>query len=232
MRKVYKLAAVTVRPDGGYGIALDGKVLRTPARHEYALPTMALADAIAAEWNAQERDIVPATMPLTTLAATAIDRVPHLRDKTIDEAAAYGATDLLCYRVAEPLELVERQAATWDPLLDWLLRRYDVRLAITDSIHAVTQDSAALARLRAALAATDNFQMAALHALTGATGSLVIALALFEGELDAPAAFAASQIEELFQLERWGSDAEAEKRREGLAVDIAASKRFLDLLRP
>jgi len=231
LRKIYQHAAAVARPDGMFGLTLDGKPLRTPGRAEYGLPTLALAEALAGEWNAQVKDIVPSTMPLTTLAATGQDRVPVLRDKTIDEAAAYGATDLVCYRVAEPAELAVRQAATWDPLLDWLLRRYDARLAVTDDLKAVPQDAAALARLRAALAAADNFQLAALHALTGATGSLVIALALFADELDATAAFAASQIEELYQAERWGNETEAVKRRAGLAADIAASARFLRLLR-
>ena len=229
MKRVYREATAR-QVEGGWGIALDGRPMRTPARHELVVPSAALATAIAAEWDAQRDEIRPATMPLTRLAATAIDRTGEQRELVVAEVANYAGTDLVCYRAEHPLALVARQQAEWQPLLDWAMRRYDAGLAVTHGILPQPQSPAALKAFAAAVAAQDDFRLTALHAMTGACGSLVIALALMEGRLAAAAAFAASQLDETFQIEAWGEDAEAAARRRALVEDIAAASRFVRLL--
>jgi chaperone required for assembly of F1-ATPase len=229
MKRAYREARTRQAGDG-WGIALDGRPMRTPARHELVVPSAALAAAIAAEWDAQQDDIRPATMPLTRLAATAIDRTRTQRDLVIAEAANYAGTDLVCYRADHPPELVARQQAEWQPLLDWAMLRYDASLAVTSGVLPQPQSPAALKAFAAAIAAQDDFRLTALHAMTAACGSLVIALALLEGRLDATAAFAVSQLDETFQIEAWGEDAEAAARRHALAEDIVAAARFVELL--
>ena len=230
LRRFYKDATAVAR-DGGFGVLLDGKPLRTPARHAMTLPTLALAEAIAAEWRAQEGGIRPLTMPLMRLAATAIDRIRGDRDRVVDEVAAYAGTDLLSYRAEGPPELVARQDREWQPLLDWLHRRYDVHLQVTRCVLAVPQPQAALDRLRTVIAARDDFALAALHALATTSGSLVIALAVAEGEIDAAVGFRASHLDELYQAALWGEDAEAAGRRKALAEDMESAARFLELSR-
>ena len=229
MKRVYR--EVAIRPAaGGWGVALDGRPLRTPAKRELSVPSERLAAAIAAEWDAQDPDIRPETMKLTQLAATAIDRTAERRNEIVAEVANYAATDLVCYRAEHPPALAARQEAMWQPLLDWAAGRYDAGLAVTAGIVPMAQSPASLRAFAAAVAALDDLRLTALQAATAACGSLVISLALLEGRLDAEAAFAASQLEETFQIEAWGEDAEAAARRQTLAADIAAAARFLQLL--
>ena len=229
MKRVYKQAAARAA-EGGWGIALDGRPMRTPAKHELIVPSAALAEAIAAEWGAQQDEIRPATMPLTRLAATAIDRTRTQRELVAAEAANYAGTDLVCYRAEHPPALIARQHAEWQPLIDWAMQRYDAALAVTSGIVPRPQSPAALKVFAAAVAAQDDFRLTALHAMTTACGSLVIALALIEGRLDAERAFAVAQLDETFQIETWGEDAEATARRQSLAEDIEAAARFVQLL--
>jgi len=229
VRRVYRDVA-TRRTAGGYGIALDGRAVRTPAKAELVVPGDALAAAIAAEWNAQDPDILPATMPLTRLAATAIDRTALQRDRVVVETANYAGTDLVCYRADRPPALAARQATVWQPLMDWAAERYDAPLTVTSGIVPTRQPAASLNALAAAVAALDDFRLTALHELTAACGSLVIALAVLDDRIDAAAAFAAAQLDETFQIDAWGEDAEAARRRHLLAADIAAAARFLELL--
>ncbi len=229
-RRFYK--AVTVeRGDKGWHVHLDGKQLRSPAKQELALPTRALAEAIAAEWDAQGEKIVPQTMPLMQLAATAIDRVATDRARVLAETAGYAGSDLVCYRVAAPEDLARRQARHWQPLVDWVAERYDVALAVTTGILAVPQPDQALQRFRRVLEATDDFALTALAAMTGAAGSLVIALALAEGRLSAEQAAEAALLDELHQAEKWGNDPEAEERRAAIRRDLADGLAFLRLSR-
>ena len=230
LRRFYKEASA-VACDGGFGILLDSKPLKTPARHPLVLPTRALAEAIAAEWRAQEQEIRPLSMPLMRLAATAIDRIRADRQSVVDEIAAYAGTDLVSYRAEGPPELVARQEREWQPLLDWLRRRYDVHLQVTRSVVPIPQAEGALARFRSVIAARDDFALAALHALTTNSGSLVIALAVAEGEIDAATGFRAGHLDELYQASLWGEDAEAAERRKSLAEDMESAARFLALSR-
>jgi chaperone required for assembly of F1-ATPase len=229
MKRFYREATVDLG-DQGYRVRLDGRPLRTPGKRPLVTPTVGLARAIAAEWQAQGEEIQPATLPLTRLASTAVDRMPALRAAAIDEAAGYAGTDLLCYRASEPLELVQRQWHAWQPLLDWAAATYSVRLTVTTWMLPVEQPAAALERLRAAVAALEDWPLVGVHAATTALGSLVLGLALLHGRLDAEQALAASLLDELFELERWGRDAETERRHAALRRDVAAASTFLQRL--
>src|SRR5262245_60300332 len=224
-RRFYKTASITA-VENGWGILLDGKPLRSPAKRPFVLPTEALASAIAEEWQAQGEEVDPRTMPLMQLAATAIDRLADDRDGLAAETAGYGNSDLICYRAEEPPALVRRQAEAWQPLIAWAAERYDVALNVTTGIVSVEQPPHALATFRRVLEACDLFALTALAAMTSSAGSLVIALALAEGRLSADEAADAALLDEMFQAEKWGSDPEAERRRAAIRADLAAAKRF------
>jgi chaperone required for assembly of F1-ATPase len=216
--------------EAGYGIALDGKSVRTPAKRDLVVPSSALAAGIAAEWDGQRDEIRPTTMPLTRLAATAIDRTAFQRDQVVAETANFASTDLVCYRADHQPALAARQQVLWQPLIDWATLRFDAPLSVTVGVIPSRQTQASLKAFAAAVAAHDDFRLTALHTLTAACGSLVIALAVIEGRLDVESAFAASQLDETFQIELWGEDAEAAARRGALAADIVAAAQFLELL--
>lgn len=229
-KRFYKQVAATATEGGGHIIALDGRPVRTPGKMLLTAPTAALAEAIAGEWAAQEEEILPATMLLMRLAATAIDRIGKQRLAIVEQIAAYGGTDLLCYRAERPEELVVRQVELWQPLLDWVAEAHGARLAVTHGIAHTAQDRGALDALRAAVEEQDDFRLAAVSQLTASTGSLVIALAVAARRVSAEEATAASQLDETWQAEKWGHDREAAHRREALAQEIDAAARFLDLL--
>ena len=230
MRRFYR--DVTVAPAaGGHPVLLDGRPMRTPARQLLAAPTAPLAEAIADEWRGQGDTIRPDAMPLTRLASTAIDRMPAQRQAAIEEVVAYADTDLVCYRAAEPFELVRRQHQAWQPMLEWLTHTYGVKLAVTTSILPLAQPAAARTRLRSAIEDLSDWPLVGMHMATTALGSLVLGLALLRGRLDADAALAASLLDELFEIERWGSDVEAERRQEVLRRDVNGAARLLRELR-
>lgn len=220
-----------VRRDGGHQIELDGKVVRTPLRKALAVPSVALAQAIADEWSAQGEIIKPHSMPMMQLAATALDRIAEERASVAGQIAAYAGSDLVCYRADQPVELTVRQNEVWQPLTDWAKSRYKAGLVVTTGITAVAQSDEALAAFADAVNAHDDFAMAALSTLTALTGSLVIALALSEGYLSGEQAFEAAVLDETFQIERWGLDYEAEDRRISISNEILAAERFLQLYR-
>ena len=226
MKRFYKAATV----GEGNAILLDGRPVRTPGRAPLALPTASLADAIADEWNAQGETIDPRSMPLTGLANAAIDRIGPARDAFAEGLAAYGESDLLCYRAEGPAPLVARQAELWDPVLRWAQDRYDIAFAVTAGIVHRPQPPETVARLAAAVGARDPFELAGLSPLVTVSGSLVIALALAEGALALDAAWGAAALDELWQTEQWGEDAEAAKALAGRRADFAAAARFLSLL--
>jgi chaperone required for assembly of F1-ATPase len=230
VKRFYQSAAAA--PVGtGYGVRLDGKPLSTPGKAELVVPSRALAEAIAAEWRAQAGDIDLARLPLTRLASTAIDLVTPRRAEVGAEVARYAGTDLVCYRAGHPPQLAQRQHAAWQPLIDWATMRYDATLDVTVGVVPVAQPVASLRAFAAAVGAYAPLELAALHLATAACGSLVIALALIEGRLDAAEAFAASQLDETFEIELWGEDAEQMERRAALQDDIALARRFIDLAR-
>ena len=228
-KRFYKNVAV-VEGARGWQVTLDDKGLRSPAKKDFYLPTKSLADAIAAEWNAQNELIRPSTMPLMQLAATAIDRISTDRSHILAELIGYAQTDLVCHRAVEPPQLVEREALAWDALIAWMRRRYDVSLVLTNGIVAVAQPPATLDVLTRVMDGYDDFALTALANLIQTTGSLVIGLAVAEGELTAEQGAHAAQLEELYQTERWGEDIEALERRIAQLAEMVAARRFLDLL--
>ena len=229
MKRFYREVTVDLG-ELGHRILLDGRPMRTPAKQALAVPTARLAEAIADEWREQRDKIRPDTMPLTRLASTAIDRMPVQRQAAIEEVMAYADTDLVCYRAAEPFELVQRQQHAWQPMLEWLTQTYGVELAVTTSILPLVQPPAAHALLRGAIEELDDWPLVGTHAATTALGSLVLGLGLLRGRLDAEAALAASLLDELYEIERWGSDVEAERRHQALRRDVSGASRFLAAL--
>ncbi|MEL6978815.1 MAG: ATP12 family protein [Pseudomonadota bacterium] len=211
-------------------VLLDGKPLRCPSGAAFAAPR-AVAEAAAAEWSAVGERVDPGAMPVTRAVNTAIDQVAPQREAVIDEIAGYGASDLVCYRATEPKALAEREAAAWDPMLAWAESAFGAKLRIGAGITPVAQSADALAALRAATAARSDLGLTALSALTSLTGSLILGLAAAAQAIEAEAAWDASRIEETFQQERWGRDAEAEAaaaaRREGFMA-AARLARLLD----
>jgi chaperone required for assembly of F1-ATPase len=230
MRRFYDKAEA-VRRANGHGVTLDGRTIKTPGKRDLIVPSGALAVAIAEEWDSQEREVRPETMPLTRLATTTLDRVAEQRETIVQQVANYAGTDLVCYRAAHPPSLAARQQAAWQPLIDWAALRYDAPLTVTSGVIPRGQSQTSLRAFAAAVAELDDFTLTALHTATAACGSLVIALALLEGRIDANEAFAASQLDETFQIEAWGEDAEQAERRRALNADIEAATQFISLLR-
>lgn len=231
MKRSYTAADVVPHTGAaGHVVRLDGKPVRTPARNDLAVPTAALARAVAAEWDAQGERVEPASMPLTRLATTALDLMPTRRGDAVEEAAGYAATDLLCYRAAGPANLAALERDGWQPWLDWAERQYDARLAVATGIDPLPQPAPALSALRRAAEALDDWRLVGLHAAATLTGSLVLALALERGAIDADRAFAAAMLDELYEIERWGEEATQRQRHASLRRDLEAAETHLRLL--
>lgn len=228
MKRFYEKVDV-IQEDKGLIVTLDDKIIRTPSRQYLTLPTLSLAQAIAGEWRQQGVDIQPADMPLTQLANTAIDQTHPHRPRIIEQVAAYGRTDLLCYRSAMPPDLAEQQAASWQPLLDWCQSEYGARLSVTTDLAPIEQPEDSLLALYTTVAGLDDFCLTGLNAAAAASGSVVIGLALFCRRLDAEEAFACSQIDEQYQSERWGEDADATAQRDTVRRAIAVAGSFMEL---
>lgn len=229
-QRFYKTAAARTADDG-CAVVLDDRPVKTPhARAQLTVPTRALAEAVAAEWDAQDETVRPERMPLTALAFTAHDIAVPRRAGLVEGLVRYADTDLVCYRAPEPRELAEREQRLWQPLLDWLALTHDARLDITTGILPIEQPGEAKQALALAVDALDPMRLAALSSATRAAGSLVVGLALLEGRLDAAAAFEAAEVERTYQIEQWGEDAEAARERESLRQDLDAAERFLALL--
>jgi chaperone required for assembly of F1-ATPase len=227
MRRFWK--EVTVEA-GDNSLRLDSRPVRTPGKALLALATPQLAEAVAQEWRDVSETIDPRAMPLTGLANAAIDRIAPDRATFAAGLAAYGESDLLCYRAEAPAPLIARQAAHWDPLLAWARTRYDVHFeTVTGVIHR-PQPQATIARLGEAVAALDAFRLAGLSPLVTVSGSLVIALALLEGAIDLDAAWSAAQVDEDWQAEHWGEDDLAVQARDAHRTDFDAGARLLSLL--
>jgi chaperone required for assembly of F1-ATPase len=219
MKRFYQ--DVSVAPgNGGFRILLDGKPVKTPARGSLALPTETLALAIAEEWRTQGENIVATTMPLLRLANTVIDGVAKNRPDVIAAILRFGENDLLCYRAHQPPGLAARQREGWDPLLDWVRLRHSAHMKIAERLGHVDQTPDALAALREPLEDLDAFTLGGLHVIASITGSLVLALAVLEGFIPGATAFALSRIDETYQAEKWGEDAEAQKCAAALAHEL------------
>lgn len=222
----------SVLPEGqGFAVLLDSRPVRTPQKALLVLPTEALARKVAAEWQAQTGTVNPATMPVTRTANSAIDSVARQFDAVADMLSAYGRADLLCYRAADPVGLVARQAAGWDPLIDWAAAELRAPLRATTGVMHIDQPPTSLAALDAAIRDLTSFELAAFHDLVALSGSLVLALAVIRGRLVAEAAWQLSQIDENWQAELWGADEEAAETAARKRADFLQADRFFALCR-
>jgi chaperone required for assembly of F1-ATPase len=229
MKRFYTAAAVTGAA-APFGVALDGRPVRTPAREALAVPTQALAAAIAAEWNAQGEEIEPRAMPLTGLANAAIDRIAPDSWAFADSLSRFAENELIAYRAEGPAPLVARQAATWDPLLHWMRLRYDVDFRLIPGILHRPQPLITLERMTAVYRAFDAFRLAALNPIVTISGSAVIGLAVADGRLDAEGAWQAGHLDELWQAEQWGKDPLAEAGHQERQADLGSAVAMLRLL--
>lgn len=229
-KRFYESVAVEHEGDGAE-LKLDGKTVRTPGKAALALPTKALAEAIAEEWRAQGERIEPESMPLTRLANSAIDGVTGNEPAVIDDILAFAGSDLLCYRAQGPRGLIDAQTKHWDPLLAWAKQTLGAPLVLSEGVVHVAQPEASLGRLKDQLASRDAFSLTALHVMTSLTGSALLPLAVALGRLTPEEAWAAAHVDEDFQISQWGEDAEARERRESRWRDFAAAAKTLTLLR-
>lgn len=228
MKRFWTEAAPTQTP-GGWGIVLDGRPVRTPAKALLELPTLALAEVAAAEWNAQEETVDAGAMPVTRAGNSAIDKVAPQFDEVARLTADYGGTDLLCYRAAEPLDLVQRQAEGWDPLLDWAAAKLGVRLLPVAGVMFQPQDARALDRLHEQVCALDAWRLTAFSDLVALSGSLVLGFAVIRSAREAEEAWTLSRIDEEWQIEQWGADEDAAEMAEVKRRAFLDAARFLRL---
>lgn len=231
MKRFWDKAALAVQP-GGYGVQLDGRPVRLPSGTPLLVANQALARAIATEWDeaggAKGGEMSMEDVPLTRLAGTAQERLAANAAAQIEGLAKFAETDLLCYR-AEDDKLAARQAAGWQPLLDWAALQLDAPLRVTTGLMPVPQPPKALAALHRVVAACTTLELASLGLLVPAMGSLVLALAVLHGRLDAPGAHALSVLDEIFQEEFWGTDPASENKRARGAADVGLAARLLAL---
>jgi chaperone required for assembly of F1-ATPase len=221
--------ARAVPVDGGFAVHLDSRPVRTPLKAPLLLPTLALAEAVAAEWQAQDGKVDPTTMPCTRTANSAIDKVAPQFAEVAEMLAAYGETDLLCYRAEGPVNLVERQAKAWDPLLIWAREELGAPLVATAGVMHIDQPPTSLAVLRKQVYLLNPFQLSAFHDLVAVSGSLILGLAVIRKRLAAEAAWDCSRIDENWQAELWGKDDEAAEVASWKCVAFLQADRFYAL---
>ena len=222
-RRFYKQAGFSEGADG-FRLTLDGRPANTPARNPLSVPSRALAERLAAEWEAQVESIDPATMPLTRLANTAIDGVAPRIEAVIADLSTYAGTDLVAYRADGPERLVSAQGDAWDPVLDWARATLGARLILSEGVMHVAQPAETVRALTESVAIVrDPFRLAALHTLTTLTGSLLIALAVLHGRMTSDAAWAAAHVDETYQAAVWGRDTEAEARLANRRAEFEAA---------
>lgn len=230
-KRFYSEASYAPSQDGsGFQVMLDAKPMRTPAGHPFVVPTSALGEAIASEWQAQGDDIKPATMPMTQIAGTAIDRVSENREDVIEGVLKYAETDLLCHRAEIPPELAARQMERWQPLIDWAADELAAPLNVTTGILPATQPEQAKAGFAKALRPLDDFTLTALASLVGVCGSLVLGVALLKGRLKGDEAYQLSQLDEFWQADNWGEDGEARARQESIKREISEAEQFFEMI--
>jgi chaperone required for assembly of F1-ATPase len=226
-KRFYKL--VTVSADNG--ILLDGRTVKTPLKSTLIMPNAALAEAVAAEWRAQDKLINPAFMPLTKLANTAIDRATTERAGVVKEIVDYAGSDLVCYWAATPPELVEKQRVHWQPMIDWAETALDAKFKVARGISHVPQSKEAMAAVQIFVEAQDQWRLTALFLLTTLTGSTLLSCRLLAGAIDAEAAWTAAHVDEDYQIENWGLDWEAEQRRTSRRREFDGLVHFLELIK-
>jgi chaperone required for assembly of F1-ATPase len=233
MKRVYKLASYSKTEDG-FAIQLDGKTVKTPLAQPLAAPNKAIADAIVQEWSAQEDQIIPDSMPITQMLTTALDRTRE-RDTMTKTLLKYLDTDLLCYRVKEPVDLSKRQKEVWDRWLTWFDEHFESPLEVTFGIDALTQDADTHKQIWNYLEALDEYYFTVLQIVTSLTGSIVLGLAFLEHEATPEDIFNAAELEEIYHSEIaneavHGADPVQERRQNALKRELATAKRFMELL--
>lgn len=229
LRKFYHTVNVDA-DEGDYIVTLDGRPIKTPGKAPLRMPTEKLAQAVASEWAAQEEDIDPATMPFTQLVNTALDRVAKHRETVVAEIVAFGDTDLLCYRDGSDNSVLARQQHAWDPILQAFSARHGVMLNTTDGVMPIKQPPELKPILIDIVEKFDSFSLTAFHTCVSVYGSILLALAVFEEELDAESAWSLSILEQTVQEERWGTDSEVEEKRDKLLSEIRTSLDLKHLL--
>jgi chaperone required for assembly of F1-ATPase len=231
MKKFYKIAEAGTAP-GGYAVRLDGKPVRTPLKHLLLLESQALADAIVLEWAAQGDEIKPATMPLTQLANTMIDKARgDDRAEMEEQLLEYGGSDLLCYFATHPESLVKHQQSHWLPLLGWVKEKYGIIFKTVSGIQYHHQPQESLDKLQKLFNGLDAADFTVVQAASATTGSVIIALALLAGKASPEEAYQAACVDEIYQLETWGEDAEARKRLNIIQSELKSIAQFRDLVK-
>lgn len=230
MKRFYKIASVGEVDGGLYSVLLDNKPIKTSSKQSLNVPTRALAEKIADEWQSQGDKVLPETMPIMTLASTTIDSVNPQRETIAINLAAYGGSDLLCYLAEHPENLVKRQHDAWQPLIDWVENKYGIKLIVTAGVVHVAQDETILAKFNDIVLGFDAYRLAAVHEFTTLSGSLVIALAVMDGYFSADEGFDVSIVDEIHQAEFWGTDEEAEERLAKRRAEFLNAQEFLTLL--
>ena len=230
IKRFYKAATVEAAGEG-FGVALDGRLMKTPGKAELVLPTLAAAEMVAAEWMGQGEYIRFADMPATRHAYTAIDRVSVVRMEVAQEVGRYAGSDLLCYFAEEPAALVKRQQEAWGPVLDWAEAEHDLAFVRAVGINPQSQPPQTLLRIEALALDLDDFRLAALAYAGALFGSSILALALIRGRLDGEEAYTLSRLDEAFQEEQWGVDAEAAERTAQLHSEAVVLEAWLKALR-
>ncbi|MCU0985076.1 MAG: chaperone, ATP12 [Acetobacteraceae bacterium] len=235
MQRFWSRAEAGPAREGGFAVLLDGRPMRLPSGAALAVPTLPLAEALAAEWQAaggeKGQEFSLEELPLTRLVGTAIDRIAPDPPQAVATIAKYGETDLLCYRADFPPALAARQHAAWQPLLDWAALAFDAPLRVTAGVIAIDQPPEALSALARAVAAHEPVALSALGLIVQSTGSLVLGLAVSHRRLAAAEAHALATLDEAFQAEEWGEDEEAAGRLARIAADVALAERLLALSR-
>ena len=231
MKRFYE-EVKTIAEGDGWAVLLDGKSIKTPAKQVLLLPTISLAEKVVQEWQEQDDEIVPLSMPLTRYANATIDRTRTMRDDVIEQICAFGQSDMLCYRVDRPADLVERQLTEWQPVLDWLSVSRDINLSITAGIIQIDQDPLALERVKRAVSVFDDFQLTGLHAVTTSCGSIALGLAIAEGHIDCAETLELATLEEHHQMGLWGEDPETMRRHDELRQEIFNANQFMTLAMP
>jgi chaperone required for assembly of F1-ATPase len=229
-RRFYKTVSVTGSA-APFSVRLDERPLRSPQKRALDLPTRALADAVAAEWEMQGEKVDPQSMPVTRLANTALDRVAPDLDRIIGEIVDFAGSDLTCYRAEKPQGLAERQAKAWQPVLDWARSALGAEFTVTEGVVHIQQPAATLQATRDYLAGKSPWALTAIHNVTTLTSSALIAVMACDGAIPASEAWAAAHIDEDWQIEHWGWDEEARHRRNYRKREFDICLRFCELSR-
>ncbi|MBD9372508.1 ATPase [Rhizobium sp. ARZ01] len=231
-KRFYKDVSIGQTSDG-YGVLLDGRAVRTPAKRPLAVASPALAERLKAEWDAQAEEIDPAKMPVTRLVNTALDGVADNQQAVFDEIVRFAGTDMICYRADSPERLVERQREGWDPVLDWAAATLGARFILAEGVMHQEQPPPAIAAFAAALEKFDSpLALACIHTVTTLTGSAILALAFAHGRLDAETVWKLAHIDEDWQIEHWGTDEEAFRRRELRCHELEVAAEVFSMLGP